>query len=152
MGVATARMVPNFADVAPLRSLAAAGAVLTLSCASLGFDLFAVLGLWFVMFAFAMQADAKRPATRGPVPLLRRFGLLSYAFYMSFSVSELLLSQWFREQGWVPASHSLVFASGMLVVTLVLAVILHVAVEIPCRRAADRWLDQPHLALARDPL
>jgi peptidoglycan/LPS O-acetylase OafA/YrhL len=152
LGMSTARFVPRYADFAPLRTLACSGAALVLSCAWAGSDLFTVLGLWLVMFAFTMQADAERPAMLGPAPVLRWLGQLSYAFYMSFAVSELLISQWFRHQSWVPASHSLIFAAGMLAITFTFAVILHVVVEVPCRRAADRWLDRPSLALARNPL
>ena len=76
-----------------------------------------MLGLWLVLFAFTMQADAERPAMLGRAPVLRWLGQLSYAFYMSFAVSELLVTQWFRHQGWAPASHGLLFAAAMLAIT-----------------------------------
>jgi peptidoglycan/LPS O-acetylase OafA/YrhL len=34
----------------------------------------------------------------------------------------------------------LVFAAGMLAITLVLAIFLYAVVETPCRRWAERWL------------
>jgi peptidoglycan/LPS O-acetylase OafA/YrhL len=142
MGLSTARFVPRFADVWPLKSLAIIGAVLVPLGVFLGFDLLALAGIWLVLFAFTMQADAERPALLGQAPLLRQFGLLSYSFYMSFAVAELLLSQWFRHQNWAPASHALIFAGGMLAITLILAVFLHTTIEVPCRRRVDNWLKQ----------
>ena len=152
LGMATARFVPRYAYFAPLRTIAWFGAALTLAFACAGYDLFTVLGLWLVLFAFTMQADAERLAMLGPAPVLRWLGQLSYAFYMSFAISELLVTQWFRHQSWAPASHGVAFAAAMLGITFSLAVVLHVVVELPCRRAADRWLDRPSLALARNPL
>jgi peptidoglycan/LPS O-acetylase OafA/YrhL len=61
---------------------------------------------------------------------------------MSFAVAELLLSQWFRHRDWTPPSHALIFAAGMLAITLVLAVLLHITIEVPCRRRVDIWLKQ----------
>ncbi len=143
IGMSTTRFVPTWADNLPLRAFAIIGAVFVFIGASVGFDILTVLGLWFVLIAFAMQADAKYPAMLGKRPILRRFGLLSYSFYMSFAIAELLLSQWFRYEAWTPASHGLIFAAGMLAITLLLAIFLHVTVETPCRRAADRWLSRP---------
>jgi peptidoglycan/LPS O-acetylase OafA/YrhL len=142
MGLSTARFVPSFADFWPLKPLAIIGVVLVPLGAAFGFDLITVAGMWLVLFAFTMQADAERPAFLGRAPLLRWLGVLSYSFYMSFAVAELLLSQWFRHQGWAPASHAVVFAAGMLAITLGLAVLLHTTIEVPCRRYADRWLKQ----------
>jgi peptidoglycan/LPS O-acetylase OafA/YrhL len=141
IGIATARIVPWLADTSPSRIFAIAGGVITLVCACLGFNLVTVLGLWLVLFSFTMQADAERPPLFGMRPLLRRFGLLSYAFYMSFAVAELLISQWFRHQGWSAPSHAFFFFFGMLGLTSMIALVLHLVVEIPCRRVIDRRLD-----------
>ena len=46
-----------------------------------------------------MAAAAIRPAA------LLAFGRLSYAFYMSFAVAELVLVNLFRQRGWAPAGH-----------------------------------------------
>ncbi len=87
-----------------------------------------------------MQADTGWPPLLGERALLRRLGLLSYSFYMSFAIPELVLCQLFRRAGWTPASHAAVFAAGMVAGTFVLAILLYTAVERPCRRAAENWL------------
>jgi len=140
MGMSMVRFVANVADYQnPRRAFLLGGLAAILLGAALGFDLLTVTGLWFVLFALVMQADAHLPPVL-PVRFLRRLGLLSYAFYMSFALAELLISQWFRREGWSPASHALLFALGMLMVTSVVAVLLHITVEVPCRRRADAWL------------
>ena len=127
----------------PTRYFAALAVGVLFIFASAGFDVLTVAGLWLLLFSLTAHADAERPTLIGNIRVLRWLGLLSYAFYMSFALAELLLSQIFRREGWTPASHSLVFATGMLTVTFFVAVILHVTVEVPCRRAADRWLERP---------
>ncbi len=143
IGMATARLVPKFADALPSGIFAIIALGVIFIFASAGIDVLTIMGLWLLLFSLTMQADAERPALIGHLRVLRWLGLLSYAFYMSFALAELLLSQIFRHQGWAPASHSLVFATGMLTVTFAVAAVLHVTVEVPCRRAADRWLDRP---------
>jgi len=98
------------------------------------------VGLWAMLFAFLMQADTGWPPVLGNRRALRWLGLISYSFYMSFSIPELLLCQFFRRAGWAPADHAALFAAGMVVGTFVLAILLYTAVETPCRRAADKWL------------
>jgi peptidoglycan/LPS O-acetylase OafA/YrhL len=136
-GVATARCVPRIADNAPLRVLVGMGTGLAVLAAALGFDLFVVVGIWLVLYSLAMRADAERPPMLHGTGWLRWFGLLSYAFYMSFAVIELILTRLFA----TPAAHAWLFALGMLGGTLALAMALHFAVERPARRAIDRWLD-----------
>ncbi|HQT47919.1 MAG TPA: acyltransferase, partial [Acidocella sp.] len=140
IGIATARLVPPFADAAPRRTLAIIGAGLVLFCGPVNFDLISVVGLWLLLFVFTMQAEAEAPAMLGSRVFLHRLGLLSYSFYMSFALAELLVSQFFRHQGWAPASHAMLFAGAMLAITSVLAVLLNRLIERPCRRAADHWL------------
>ncbi len=143
IGISTARLVPLVADNAALRrSAILLGPVCLLFGVYSGFEWFCAVGLWLILAACAMQADAQRPAFIQSA-FLRALGLLSYAFYMSFAVAELLAVQWFRRQGWSPAQHALLFCSAMLGVTLALALLLHVAVELPCRRRVDQWLDHP---------
>jgi len=140
-GAATARFVYLCADEAWLRQLCLyGGAAFTLAGAALGLDLVTLVGIWAVLFAFLMQADAGWAPILGTRRLLRWLGLLSYSFYMSFSIPELVLCQFFRRAGWTPASHAVLFAAGMVAGTFVLAILLYTAVETPCRRAADRWL------------
>jgi peptidoglycan/LPS O-acetylase OafA/YrhL len=53
------------------------------------------------------------------------------------------MSQYFRHHGWVPARHSLIFALGMLSITMILTIVLFMTVETPCRRLSDRWFARP---------
>jgi peptidoglycan/LPS O-acetylase OafA/YrhL len=143
MGMATARMVPVCADVLPAKALAIAGFALAAAGALLWSDITTVLGLWLALFGLTMQADAERPALFSKAPLPRFLGRLSYAYYMSFGTVELLLAQIYRHLGWDPAGSKLLYAGAMTLMTFALALSLHVLVETPCRRLADRWLAEP---------
>ena len=134
IGMGTARLLGNMAGFAPARGLALAGLALVATGAGFAQDFVAVLGLWLLLTAFVMQDEAGwRPLLGRPAALLA-FGRLSYAFYMSFAVAELLLVNLFRQRGWVPASHPCVFAGGMFTMTLALALALHLAAERPAKR------------------
>lgn len=140
-GITTYRITPVVADYAFTRLLFLwAGLACLLLGGLLGVDLAAVLGLWSVLFAFYMQADAQRPPVLGSRPALRFLGLLSYCFYMSFAIAELLTVQAFRYLGWQPTDQKLLFAAMMTGLTFILAILLRGFVEQPCRRAAKRWL------------
>jgi peptidoglycan/LPS O-acetylase OafA/YrhL len=143
-GMATTRVVYVCADFSAIRQTSITGGlILGVLAAAIGADWLAVVCIWLVLFAFLMQADTGLPAMLGRRPVLNWLGKRSYSFYMTFSIAELLMCQYFRRNGWVPASHGLVFALGMLVITLALAVSLYTTVEVPCRRLADRWLMLP---------
>lgn len=143
-GIATTRAISVWADFAAVRQGSfIGGLILWLVSAAFGVDLSAVVGLWLMLFAFLMQADADLPPMLGRRPVLDWLGRRSYSFYMSFAIAELLTSQYFQHNGWTPASHGLLFAAGMLLITLALAASLYAVVETPCRRLADRWLERP---------
>lgn len=140
-GVACARFVFLCADLAWFRRACLwAGAGGVVLGALLRVDLLTVTGLWAALFAFLMQADAGWPPLLGRHPALRWLGLLSYSFYMSFAIPELLLCQAFRRLGWAPADHAALFAAGMVAGSFALALLLYTVIEIPCRRAATLWL------------
>jgi len=141
IGMSTARMVPVWADNVPLKLFAGAAFCLVVLGACAGYDWLSVLGLWGILIAFVMQDDAHYPPMLGSWRVLRWLGRLSYSFYMSFAVAELLISQAFRHLAWAPASHPFTFGVGMVAVTFALASVLYYGVETPCRRTADRWLD-----------
>jgi peptidoglycan/LPS O-acetylase OafA/YrhL len=142
IGICTWRLVSVFADTMRLRHLSlVAGATFIFVGAIAGWDLLTVFGEWSVLYACAMQADAKMPPFFR-VPFLRRLGLLSYAFYMSFALAELVISQWFRREGWPPVSHAILFSAGMLAITAGLSVALHLIIEVPARRSIDHWLER----------
>lgn len=135
IGMGTARLLPHLAGRVPARGLALGGLALIAAGAGLQHDLIAALGLWLLLTAFAVQNEAGwRPLLGRPAALLA-LGRLSYAFYMSFAVAELLLVNLFRQRGWAPARHPGLFGVGMVTLTLALAVALHLTVE---RRAKRR--------------
>jgi peptidoglycan/LPS O-acetylase OafA/YrhL len=142
IGVATARTVPRVADNTPKRWFVAVGAALAVICAAIGADWGAVLGMWLVLYTLTMQADAELPPMLRGTGWLRAFGLLSYSFYMSFAVIELILTRLLT----TPSDHPGAFAPGMLAGTFALALVLYFAVERPARRLIDGWLDalRPH--------
>jgi len=140
IGMSTTRSILYVADSIALRRLAYAGGIgLTVFFTVAGVDMPAVFGIWLFLTACLMQADAHCPPWFR-APALRWLGQLSYAFYMSFALAELLTTQWFRHQGWAPPSHGLIFSAAMLCITFAVALVLHVCIEAPCRRGADRWL------------
>ena len=142
IGICTLRYASMLADFMRLRQFSLFGGLAMVAIgAVLGYDLATVIGEWFVLYACAMQADATMPPFFR-APILRRLGLLSYAFYMSFALAELVMSQWFRREGWAPVSHAILFSAGMTAITAGLAVILHVSIEVPARRSIDRWLER----------
>jgi peptidoglycan/LPS O-acetylase OafA/YrhL len=140
IGMATIRLVPINADYAPAKWLTIIGFAAALAGAAFRLDIMAVLGLWLVLSALAMNNDAERPPIFGKAVLPRFLGRLSYAFYMSFGTIELILAQLFRQEGWDPAGEKLLYMAAMTILTLALALILHVFVEIPCRRLGDKLL------------
>lgn len=142
-GIATARIVPNYADFLPSRLFALIAVVLVFIFAAASSDVLTVAALWLLLFSLTMQADAERPPLFAHLAWLRWLGRLSYALYVSLPLAALLLALYFKYQGWTPESQSLLFAGGMLAITFVVAALLHFSVELPCRRAANRWLENP---------
>jgi peptidoglycan/LPS O-acetylase OafA/YrhL len=140
LGMATARMVPMWADEMPSRTLAFVGVAAVALFAWLGWDTLVVTGLWLLIYALAMQADSGREPVFGKREGLIFLGRLSYAFYMSFGTAELLVTQIFRHFHMRPGQQGFLFCAAMVVLTFAYAMILHVFVEVPARRAADRFL------------
>jgi peptidoglycan/LPS O-acetylase OafA/YrhL len=140
VGMGTARLLPHLAGRVPARGLALAGLALVAAGAECGRDWLAALGLWLLLAGFVTRHEAGWPPLLGRPAALLAFGRLSYAFYMSFAIAELLLVNLFRRHGWVPTSHPGVFAGGMFTMTLALAVALHLAVERPSRQESGRFL------------
>ncbi len=140
-GMAAWRVAASIADYAFARRVFLwGGLLLLLGGAVLGVDLVIVVGLWSLIFAFYLQADTQRPALLGRRPVLHFLGLLSYCFYMSFAIAEMLTMRAFQHYGWQPAEEKLLFAASMTSLTFALAILLRGFVEQPCRRAANRWL------------
>jgi peptidoglycan/LPS O-acetylase OafA/YrhL len=142
-GIAACRIVPAYADEMPARMLAFVGIGGAAMGAWLGSDTVVVVMLLLVIVAVAMRADGWRPPVFGTARLPLFFGQLSYAFYMSFATAELLVTQAFRHAHVDPAGEKLLFAAAMTVLSLAYAIILHVFIEVPARRAADRFLAAP---------
>ncbi len=148
MGISTSKLVPWAADFMPSAWIALTGAILAVIGAWFGWDVMTVEGIWLVLAALTMWGDTGRKPMFGQARILRGLGLLSYSFYMSFAISELLLANLFRHFGWDPASDKLAYTGAMTLLTLLLAVLLHVLVEKPFRRLGDKWLEPP-LAVAK---
>lgn len=143
-GIAACRIAAAAADVAFARQVFLwMGGVLLLGGAVLGIDLVTVIGLWSLIFTFYLHADAERPPVLGSRPVLHFLGLLSYCFYMSFAIAELLTVRGFQHFGWQPGDEKLLFAAIMTSLTFILALLLRAFIEQPCRRAANRWLQKP---------
>jgi peptidoglycan/LPS O-acetylase OafA/YrhL len=141
-GTCLARTVMTCADYENMRQLIRTiGIVLFSVFVVIGSDLMIVTGIAMIMFAFLMQVDAGLPALLPKMRAPLWLGRISYSFYMSFGVAELVISQAFRRAGWTPGDHGWLFALGMLVLTVGLAQILYTVVETPCRRWANAWLD-----------
>lgn len=140
-GMATASLVPYFADELPNRTIAVVGALVALVFAMTGHDAMTVAGLWLMLYGFAMQGDAERVPSIGAIRPLRAMGVLSYAFYMSFAPAELATAQIFRHMGVARLSAPFDFASTLVGLTLGLAIVLHVLVEKPARVALNRRFD-----------
>ncbi len=62
---------------------------------------------------------------------------------MSFGTSELVIGQIFRQLGCDPSVDKLTYLTAMTLLTFCIAIFMHVLVEKPCRRMADRWLAEP---------
>jgi peptidoglycan/LPS O-acetylase OafA/YrhL len=142
-GIALSYLVPVVADAVAPAKLAASGLAIALLGAACGWDLMIVMGLALALWSLTMQADAERAPVFPKAGILRWLGQISYSFYMSFALAELLLAQIFRRHGWAPADHALLFALGMTGATLILALALYYIIERPCRRLADRLLVAP---------
>jgi peptidoglycan/LPS O-acetylase OafA/YrhL len=146
-GMMAARLVPLYADELPTRILAYAGAALAVLGALLRSDVTVAYALLALLYALTMNADAGRPPIFGGHAALLFMGRISYAFYMSFGTAELLVTEAFGRLGLAPAQEKILFFVAMTGLTLAYAVILHGLVEVPARRAAERFLAAP-VALA----
>lgn len=140
------RFVPEFVAglalarlAAPLAATAGGGAVLAgaagawlVAVAALS-DALVVAALWCVLAA--LTAGALRGARRlDRVPGLRTFGVLSYAFYMSFALGELVSVTVLRGLGRTPPASPVAYVVLTTVLTLALAIALHRLVERPALR------------------
>ena len=140
------RFVPEFlAGLAlarlstPLAATAGSGIVLVLAAAAWLVavaalpDALVVADLWCVLAA--LMAGALRGARRlDRVPGLRAFGVLSYAFYMSFALAELASVTVLRALGRAPPASPVAYVVLTTALTLALAAVLHRVVERPALR------------------
>lgn len=144
------RFVPEFVAglalarlAAPLAALigggAAGGAALAIAAAAWLLavavlpDALVVAALWCVLAALA--AGALCGARRlDRLPGLRAFGVLSYAFYMSFALGELAAVTLLRALGRTPPSSPVAYFALTTLLTLGLAAALHRFVERPALR------------------
>ena len=149
-GMATSALVPYLADELPTVWFAVAGAALAALFAASGHDAMTVFGLWLMLYGLAMHADAERRPLIGNIGPLHALGVISYAFYMSFAVAELVTAQLFRREHLSALAHGAQFAGVMTVITLALAIVLHVVIEKPFRTVFTRRLDPERAAALAD--
>jgi peptidoglycan/LPS O-acetylase OafA/YrhL len=141
LGMVAARLVPMFADEVPGRWPAYFGLAFIALGAWLQSDTTVAFALLLMLYGLTMQADSGRVTVFGENRWLLFLGRLSYAFYMSFCTAELLVTQAFRHWGLNPADEKFAFSAAMTLLAFAYALILHVFVEVPARRAADKWLE-----------
>jgi peptidoglycan/LPS O-acetylase OafA/YrhL len=151
-GITAAKLLPVAAHNLPPRVPAAAGLALVLLGAALPYDLISLVGLWLALVSLALLAHAGGRPVFGRPGILRALGLLSYSFYMSFAIIEMLLAQLYRRQGMDPAAHQLLYTAQMTALTFVLAAALYFIVERPFRRLGDRFLAPPGAPVKTKPL
>ncbi|MGC9268849.1 acyltransferase family protein [Acidiphilium sp.] len=140
-GMATAIVVPMFADEWPGARIGLIGALAAAAAAWGGHDALTVFGIWLMIYGLAMQGDAEKPAYLGRIKPLRFIGIISYPLYMSFAPAELVTSQLFRRLHHPPASVPLAYAGMLMGLTFGLGLLLHVLIEKPARVALNRRLD-----------
>ncbi|EKM99347.1 acyltransferase 3 [Acidocella sp. MX-AZ02] len=150
-GMVMVRIASAAADYDVWRRVFIGGGAALILLGALTVDVATVLGLWMLLFGLYMQYDAQRPPAFGRRPALHFLGLLSYCFYMSFAIAELLTVQLFRHLGWQPTDEKALFALIMTGLTFILAILLRGFVEQPARRAANRWLAEDAPAQAPPP-
>jgi peptidoglycan/LPS O-acetylase OafA/YrhL len=151
-GIAAVKLIPMAADLLPGRRFAAIGLFAILAGAALPFDLLSIVGFWLALFSLTVVSEAGLPPVFGGPGILRALGLLSYSFYMSFAISELLLAQAYRRAGADPAAHKFFYSMEMTGVTLMLATAIYFIVERPFRRLGDRFLAPPGAPAKTKPL
>jgi peptidoglycan/LPS O-acetylase OafA/YrhL len=140
-GIATARIVPDLADEYPNTAIALTGLLVVAGFSLTGSDAMMVAGIWLILWGLAMQGDAQKPATIGRIRPLHWLGVISYSIYMSFAPVELLVAQAFRHFALKPEANIVLYCAVMIALTLILGAILHYSIELPARRALNRWLD-----------
>jgi peptidoglycan/LPS O-acetylase OafA/YrhL len=137
-GMALARLIPVLvAELAGWRSLSALvgiGLAIVALVASGRTDTSMVLVLFAVLAGFAVRAG------QGGAPILARMpgfvylGTISYSFYMSFAVVEMIQAVAWRRLAIPPADHPLAFALSTVAATFALAWMLLKCVEQPGHR------------------
>jgi peptidoglycan/LPS O-acetylase OafA/YrhL len=98
-------------------------------------DAAVALGFWLLLAAL-LRAGQAGQVWLGRVPGLRWLGEISYTFYMSFALSELVLASVFRAAGASPVSAAPLYALALTAMTLAFAVLLSYTVERPALRLA----------------
>jgi len=145
-GMITTIAVPLFADEFNGAAIGLVGALTAGAFAWGGHDAMTVFGLWMMLYGFAMQGDAEKPAYLGRIKPLHYIGVISYPLYMSFAPAELVTSQLFRRLHETPASVPLAYSSMLIALTFALGIVLHVVIEKPARVALNRRLDPTRAA------
>jgi len=137
-GMALARLipvlVPALAGWRGLRALAGIGLAIVGLVASGRGDTPMVLALFAVLAGFAVRAGQGGAPILARMPGLVYLGTISYSFYMSFAVVEMIQAVLWRRLAFLPADHPLAFALATIAATFALAWLLFKCVEQPGHR------------------
>ncbi len=134
-GIAAARLAVLLHPRISAGLLTGAGLALAGAALAIGRDWLVVAGMWLVLAGLLVAARRGRSAVLARVPLLRSFGDMSFAFYMSFAVVETVQAFVWRRAGVAPADQEMLFIGATGALTLGLALLLRALVE----RPALRW-------------
>ena len=130
-GMAITRLIGPHAHAGRSRGLAAGGLVLAVMACMARQDALAVAGLW--LFLAGLRCAAAHPLL-APIPGLAWLGRLSYAFYMSFAIVEMIAAAAWRGLGIAPSAAPLPYVAASTATTLALALAIHRLIERPAIR------------------
>jgi len=142
-GMALARAAPRLGELAGGRVVFGLGCTWILAAVFGGGDALVVAGLFLVLAGLLFNAQQEKAPILARVPGFVFLGTVSYAFYMSFAVVELVQAVFWRLLAMAPAEHPFFFSVLTTALTLGLAVALWRGVERPAQQC---WGKLIHLA------
>jgi peptidoglycan/LPS O-acetylase OafA/YrhL len=135
-GMALAGLLPRWQARYPTVALPIVGLAIVLAGSFGGLDTFLVLGMFAILAGLAALAGQGRPPLLARIPGFVFLGTISYSFYLSFAVIEMIQAVLWRQLAIVPADHAGAFALTTVAATFALAWALFRLVERPGQRLA----------------